>query len=349
MSTRRNDLAAQTPAAAAAEWFVALQSADISNDTQEKFADWLRRSPVHVKEFLLYTALREDLSRLPDLAQLDTDALLREARDAPNVIGIDVGADAQIADKDNPVAGRPSRHRFAMRLAAAVALIAVGLGTLPLARNFLGTERYDTTIGEQRSLVLADGSQVQLNVESALTAKVNDAARDIRLNGGEALFQVASDPTRPFRVYTPQATIEALGTQFNVHVRDGQTIVALLDGRVAVRSVRDAAPVTLSPGEKVVVASQGPARPVAISADLDTVTAWTKRRLIFEDVPLAEVIAEFNRYSRQPLAIEDPALRDVRITASFDSGSTQAFAETLASASGLRVAHRADGGWLIER
>ena len=66
-------------AAEAAEWFIDLQAGDISRERQEAFADWLRRSPVHVEEFLQLTALRGDLARLPELDELDAALLVEEA------------------------------------------------------------------------------------------------------------------------------------------------------------------------------------------------------------------------------------------------------------------------------
>jgi transmembrane sensor len=349
MLPRQDELDGLAPAVAAAHWFVALQAADASADVQERFADWLRRSPVHVKEFLVYTALGQDLGRMPELLRIDTEALIREASELPNVVGIDTGADVPVAPGIGSSAGRPASRRLMAAVAAAAALVVAGLGVARFAGGAFGAERYDTEIGEQRSLVLTDGSRVQLNVDSSLTARVDDAARDIRLDGGEALFEVARDPARPFRVRTPQALIEAVGTQFNVHVKGDVTTVALLEGRVIVRPLRSTGPVTLEPGQEITIAGTAGARFEPSAADLDTAIAWTQRRLVFEDVPLADVVEEFNRYSRQPLVIDDPAVRDVRITASFDSGSTQTFAETLASASGLSVQRRADGSWLIRR
>src|SRR5262249_31054062 len=82
--------------------------------------------------------------------------------------------------------------------------------------------------------------------------------------------------------------------------------------------------------------------------DLKAAVAWTQHRLVFEDAPLSEVIAEFNRYSHEPFSIDDTTLRDVRITASFDSSSTQTFANSLAATGALRITHRT-GGWVIER
>ncbi len=363
MSRPKEDNPTQAPSAEAARWFIELQAADLTRESQEAFTDWLRRSPVNVEEFLRYTALHGELARLDELKQIDVSSLLRDAGDLQNVVDFDsTGAAAFAGTKSRSSAqvhggdatqrsvgvpdGRP-RRKYA--IAAALAAIAAGTALLFAAQGFFGAERYRTSTGEQRSLLLADGSHVQLNVRSSLTARVSRTGRDIRLDDGEALFRVARDATRPFRVHTPQASIEATGTQFNVHVRDNHTVVALLEGKVLVRSAAASAAVALDPGEELTVAHGMGALPAPKAMDPRTVIAWTERRLVFEDAPLSDVVAEFNRYSRQPLAIEDPALRDMRITASFDSGSTQTFADSLAAAGNLRVSHRADGSWLIER
>jgi transmembrane sensor len=84
-------------------------------------------------------------------------------------------------------------------------------------------------------------------------------------------------------------------------------------------------------------------------ADLASVTAWTERRLILVDRPLYEVIEEFNLYSRQRLVIEDPSIRDMRISINFQTDTVQIFGASLAAASGLKVIQQTDGAWLIQR
>jgi len=371
----------QTSAATqAAEWFIELQAGEVSREQQEAFADWLRRSPLHVEEFLQLTALQGDLARLPEFMNLDVGQLLTEF----NAAGGDVNvfplplSDLPLSDMKGPHTsasisstrsnGQLPRHRrlafgtkfrFAVGTAAALALIAFGLSSAGFIRDLIGRQYYQTGIGEQRSMTLVDGSQIQLNALSKLSTLVNTEVRDLQLSNGEALFRVAKDPAHPFRVHTPQAIIEAKGTQFNVEVNDGMTVVSLIEGRVLVtppakrrrngEGVQLAKPVLLNAGEQLLIADQTAATPQPHAADMKTAIAWTQHRLVFEDAPLSEVIAEFNRYSREPFTVEDPTLRNLRITASFDSGSTQTFAEALAAAGDLRVIHLNSGGWLIER
>jgi transmembrane sensor len=337
---------AEATRAEAAEWFIRLQASDVSPADQEAYADWLRRSPVHVEEFLRLTALHGDLSALPEIRDADVTALLFALPPGrENVIELEspLRTTSVIAN----VATRASWLRW-FAVAAILVLITVGALLTGSFAAFFGTEHYNTAVGEQRSLTLTDGSHVKLNVQSRLTARVDATTRDVRLDGGEALFQVAKDPLHPFHVYTPQATIEAKGTEFNVHVVHGQTVVALLEGHIEVRSPQSA-PVLLEPGQELTIGNRSGGMAVPRRADLASVTAWTERRLILVDRPLYEVIEEFNLYSRQRLVIEDPSIRDMRISINFQTDTVQIFGASLAAASGLKVIQQTDGAWLIQR
>jgi transmembrane sensor len=344
MGKRKEHPTVDPPRAEAADWLIRLQGRDATAADQEAFADWLRRSPVHVEEFLRLEALRDDLSSLPELRAADVGALLlHPPLSEENVIDLDPLAPRMVRAKPAVFGGW-----WAIGLAAALGLITLGLVALHPLEGFFHTERYTTAVGEQRSLMLADGSEVRLNVQSQLTATVDAATRDIRFTDGEALFHVAKDPLHPFRVHTPQATIEAKGTEFNVHVARDRTVVTLLEGRVEVQT-REGAPVILEPGQEITVTNHPAVAAAPRKADLDSVTAWTQRRLIFVDTPLSEVVAEFNRYTRQPFVILDPTIRKERLSINFQSDSTQAFGASLAAASGLKVTLQSDGTWLIER
>lgn len=393
MSTSDNHHSNQNVATEAAEWFISLQGTDVSREQQEAFADWLRRSPVHVEEFLQITSLQGDLARLPQFKILDFEkeiATIQLSATGDNVIPLNAmglensdsplhvngrvstASDAQrlppseFADRIHSSVRERKRHqgvRFLFATVATVAIVATGLWFSGPIRDYLDKEHYKTDIGEQRSLTLADGTQIQLNALSNLSTKIDKTIRELQLDDGEALFKVAKDPAHPFRVHTPQATIEAKGTQFNVHVRNGTTVVSLLEGHVLMTQTAtrkrgnaegagaEAIPtaVMLNPGESISIADRALKPPKPHSVDLKAAIAWTEHRLVFEDAPLSDVIAEFNRYSRQPFTIDDPTLGDAHITASFDSNSTQTFADSLSAAGGLRVIHQPDGTWLIKR
>ena len=333
----------------AAEWFVTLQSANVERSEREAFSAWLQRSPVHVEEFLRVTALYGDLQRSAGIADADVEALRNEGQAyVPQIIPLHAHVDSA---RERLEPSRNTKWRAGWGIAASVMLMSVLWFAGPW-KLFDGDERYATAIGEQRSLALADGSHIKLNVESTLSARVDEKVRDLYLKDGEALFDVAKDPSRPFRVHTPHAVVEATGTQFNVQVRNGKTTVSLIEGSVLVRETAEAGksgagPIALEPGEQLVVERRGGQHPAVRPVDPVSITAWTERRLVFEDATLDDVVAEFNRYSRQQLVVEDPELKKVRITAVFRSDDMETFIRALHAVSGLDV-ERSNGAWSIK-
>jgi transmembrane sensor len=152
--------------------------------------------------------------------------------------------------------------------------------------------------------------------------------------------------------------IEAKGTQFDVRVRNGKTVVVLIEGSVEVipprkqsgaRAVSAQPAIELDPGEAVTVMANAPAALQLRRADVDAATAWIHRRLVFDDTPLASVVDEFNLYSVDAVVIDDPALRDIRVSANFDAANPELFARSVAVAAALKVNHHSDGSWHIER
>jgi transmembrane sensor len=368
----------RTVALEAVEWLLDLQAGTASMEQRAAFADWLRRSPVHVEEFLRVVTLQADLGRLAKLVHTDVDALIDEVSHAPtrrNVIDLrrpGHSADTLAANETGVrEAAAPTGKRRGFRtdrvrsgiIAGAAAAAALIIGFLVVGRSWLDgllrTTHYTTGTGEQRSVNLRDGSEVQINVRSDLMVRVDASSRDIRLAHGEALFHVAKDPRHPFRVHTPDAVIEAKGTQFDVRVRDGRTVVVLLEGHVAVshpisdgRGFRRSGlaaldAITLDPGQMVTVESRMDTALRPRRADVAAATAWLQHRLVFDDTPLSQVIEEFNRYSSEQVILDDPSVGDVRITASFAASSAPLFARSVAAAGDLRVTRGPDGTWHI--
>jgi transmembrane sensor len=240
-------------------------------------------------------------------------------------------------------------------LAAAVALVAVA-AVLVLWPNLRGTQRYATSRGEQRSVVLADGSVVQLNALSRISVRFDGHTRRIELTDGEAYFRVARDKQRPFEVVTTLATVRAVGTEFNVYSRDRSVRVAVMEGRVQVSPrPRTGGAVPGSAAESAAIAGKPSPDPVLLGArnalEIDTIgrlsradleqpeqaIAWMQRRLVFEDEPLAEVVEEFNRYNRQQLQIADRELAALRISGVFDADDSDILVQYLERAQHVKV------------
>src|SRR5262249_55442924 len=91
-----------------------------------------------------------------------------------------------------------------------------------------------TGIGERSLVVLADGSKLTLNTSSAIHADFTGRERRVTLVRGEAYFDVAKDPTRPFIVTARSRNVIAVGTAFDVRLQDRQVKVTLVEGKVRV-------------------------------------------------------------------------------------------------------------------
>jgi transmembrane sensor len=201
-------------------------------------------------------------------------------------------------------------------------------------------------VGEQRSITLEDGSVVELNTHSQLRTNFVSSLRAVELMDGEAIFHVAKDAHRPFRVRTGTTDIIAVGTAFNVNADDKRTIVTVLEGRVRVDNRSDqSAPILLDIGQQLIVA---PAKPAVRRSlpDTEKVTSWTQRRLIFEETSIADAAAEFARYSPRQIRIVDTAIAARKVSGVFDAGDPASLIEFLRADTTVAVA--TDGnGWIV--
>jgi len=177
---------------------------------------------------------------------------------------------------------------------------------------------HSTGAGEQQTLKLDDGSMVRLAPGSAVKIAYAPDSRSVELLAGEAYFEVARDPARPFNVRSGSAAVTVLGTGFDVRRGDNGTDVAVKHGRVRVASLRDnAGPVILTAGQWTHMPFEGQARSGNRSAEL--VGSWTDQRLTAVDRPLSEVLADLRRYYRGAIILTDRNLGRSSVTGKFDT------------------------------
>lgn len=359
---------------AAGEWLECLSSDAVPEDQREAFADWLLTSPVHVGEYLRISTLRAELSgtlqRHPEwveeLLQHDADNIVELTDRSISKTAVDLSVRGSVSDSV-PVEESVSTHSSVRsRLWATAATVAV----ISIASWFGVTSYLDTpsdpptiatALGEQRSILLSDGSTLELNTETEVRIRFTEHARDIDLLRGELLVDVAKDPDRAFRVLSDGVVAQAIGTRFNVYKREGDTVVTVIEGRVAVNqaptafpsgtsnsgSVATSEPVELTAGLQIAVANQAVATPsVELTPEpvsLAKTTAWTDRRLMFDDEPLSAIVAEFNRYNRARLIITDAQLNDKRLSGVFDANDPNEFIALLQSLERIDIQQSADG------
>lgn len=333
---RQDWLESSDPRRAAAAWRALLEDGSISENERVRFADWLRQSPVHAAEYLRLGAVDGAL-RHPDVfAGISLDELLAKARQE-GVATLPVGATLAGAQRVEP------RRRPLRTVAAVAAVIGVSLAGWMVFQLRTPAVIYTTAVGEQRSVVLSDGSLVNLNTRSSVAVRFDARAREVDLaEGGEALFRVQRDPARPFRVRSGSSVVQAIGTEFTVRNEHGRTAVAVLDGRVSVTEAGER--VVLQGGQGITVTAAAPVdRARVTKIDREATLAWSARRLVFDDMPLEAAIAEFNRYNASQVRLEAPSLAEERITGVFNANDPHSFLEFLQGAAPVIVTVDAQG------
>jgi transmembrane sensor len=239
----------------------------------------------------------------------------------------------------------PSR-RFAVTkaaIAACLALLSIGVGIAlwpATSRWWNGPEISLTTArGQTKSFVLADGTQVLLDADSQLVVHIGYRGRKAALVRGEALVNVAHDPTRPFEVTLGAGRIQDLGTRFDIETLPDSSRIAVLEGRVGV----------LTPaGQLLLVAGQasGYDRSGNLQAvsPFDTATAqWSQGQRHFDHEPLGDVLERLTRYYAVTFVYTDPNLRNLRVSGTFRTGDQELFLRTLAAALPIELKHLSPG------
>ena len=320
------------PDSAAALWFARLQGDDVPPRDRREFERWLKADARNA-------AAWEDLDRTwNNLAAIERDPAFAALR-----------ADALGAGER-----RPHWNRRTLGLAAAGLVAAVGGGIV--GKRWLSGEAsrapaadepvFSTAVGERSTFRLADNSVVTLSTDSAV--RVNHWAEERRLTllRGQAFFQVAKDPSRPFVVAAGDKRVTAVGTAFDVRMDPGKLSVTLVEGRVRIAAD---APANGHGGERRVEMSAGSRFVAADPADwlisaVDTAkeSAWLKGRLVFDGEPLSAVVAEMNRFSERKLMLADPGLGATPVSGVFKTGQIDAFVAALKTY-GLADVGRADG------
>jgi transmembrane sensor len=298
----------------AAAWVARLHGPLRSPAVERGFWSWLQEHPDHGKAWELVTESWDEVAQL---------------RAAAN-IQVSLGDDRQ----------KRTRRWLPVAFAAATAVIfAIGV---TLHFRSVGV---NTGVGEQRVVVLEDGTRISLNTLTRLFVQYATNGRHVVLDSGEAYFEVARNPARPFVVSIGQRKITAIGTAFLVRREPQRVAVTLMEGKVVVDS--DKAPddqrvalpsgaTTLVPGERATfVAHQG--SPTLDRPALETLMAWQRGKIPIDNLSLAEAAAEMNRYSPVSLFIERPEAAQVRVSGIFRAGDSLSFAKAVADNYGLEV------------
>ena len=323
----------------AAAW-VALEARDgLSDDARAEFETWMAEDSQHRE---LVEELRAVWRNLDGLEALDDYPLPPEA-DAPSP--------AVVSGAEEP---RPwhSRRGALAAIAATLALVVTGVVLMRgPAVNGIQQGVFETALGEQETITLADTSTVILNTNSRIDVSYGADARVVRLISGEAHFDVAPDGDRPFSVLAGDGVVRAVGTAFTVHLRDEGVEVTVAEGRVALLAQAEPAVLNgssdvsiseplaeIGAGDNAVFGDAKIEEVVPLSVrELNRKLSWRRGRIVFEGEPLAEVIAEIGRYTDISIEVSDPTIENVPIGGAFRVGEVDELLVALEDAFGIEV------------
>ena len=302
----------------AAAWFTQLGNRSVTTQALREFRDW-REEPANDAAYLRVEAAWDrtaDLGDDPDILRATEAALGRR------------------------ITARPAWRSGPAALAAMALAVAVVAGAALVTFN-LARPGYSTGIGEQRLVVLPDGSRMRLNTDSRVRVIFSRSERRILLARGEAFFEVTHDTARPFVVDAGNTAVRAVGTKFDVRRDPDAVNVTLMEGIVRVRRGAEPRTWTLNPNQQLTIPTSGAAAPHP--ADAAAVTSWTAGRLIFHETSLSEAIAEVNRYGGHKIELDADTLAGRKINGVFDVGDTEAFVAGVADMLNLTATHTPDG------
>ena len=176
---------------------------------------------------------------------------------------------------------------------------------------------YQTGAGERRTVELSDRSIATLNTQTAIALSYGGTVRRIRLLKGEVFLDVQHDAERPFLVESTDTAVRAVGTAFVVRTDSGGDYITVLEGAVEVESrAKRASPVTVTAGSQIQTEQRHLGRPQAV--DVATVSSWVRGRLVVQDVPFAQVLAELQRYHAGTIILMNQQVGRIKVTGTYN-------------------------------
>ncbi len=275
-------------------WIIRLNSDKVTEQDRLLAAQWLNRSPSHHKAFAEAEQLMLDMGEV-------------------------MGAVKPVHIEPQQINVKRARYAGHWLRTLAVASILFVL-TLPLTGlNDRWFSDYYTAVGEQKTVTLADGSQVTLNTDTALSVAFSASGRKLTLKHGQAVFHVAADRDRPFEVATDIALVKALGTVFEVSEQSQATRILVEEHAVSVKGLYDkdyADTARINAGQQGFFDQKSGLQSI-LAVDTNQSAAWQRGKLVFKNQPLKEVVAELDRYVHGRIAIVDAQLADLRVSGVF--------------------------------
>jgi transmembrane sensor len=311
----------------AADWLARRDGDDWSAGDQAELEVWLQAATAHRVALLRLEAAWQQADRLKVLGAGIPAGVVPSAGawQASPFFERRAATSAVVVDA-------ATRRRPRYRAMAAVLLLGVAVAAGWFFWSLSGSS-YSTEVGGLAAVPMSDGSKVTLNTDSEIRVAVTEIERRVDLRHGEAYFEVAKDPSRPFVVQVGDKRVVAVGTKFSVRRTQDDFRVVVTEGRVRVEASSGLGPGT--PAAELVAGTVGRSdgggtliqeKPLA---EIEEYLSWRSGYLVFRDMTLGDAVAEFNRYNTHKIVIEDPAVAAIRIGGNFRSTNVDAFVRLL--------------------
>lgn len=287
----------------ALEWLDRMRSGAFTGAEHGDFVTWVRSSPQNARAIFEARALEGEIAEV--------------LHDQP----------FELEDLSGKLVSRfwTAKRIPSMTAGVIVAVVAAGL----LLWGSSHTASWSTGPGEWKSISLRDGSLVRIGPNTDLSASFNDSRRLISLSRGAAMFKVAHDRDVEFIVDAGISTTRDVGTAFAVERLTPTDVVITVDeGIVAIRGANrtsDKDEVVVSAGNQARVKRDGPI--VVANVDVRSALAWVDKKIVFDDVRLADAVATLNRLTDKTFVLADTAIADVQISGIFPASSSDAFTD----------------------
>jgi len=329
---------------AAADWLVRRDREEWNNADDAKFQTWLSASTAHRLAFIRLQAAWQQAGRLKALAAGVTNSsallpgdqlgMLKPAKSTARL--------SRHEDLEKSGARDPQRFRISVRRVLGVSVAAACLAAAVVGWIAWPHQEtsYRTAIGGMAAIAMKDGSTVTLNTNSDIRVALSETERRVDLEQGEAFFEVAKDPNRPFIVRVGDRRVIAVGTKFSVRRESNHVRVIVTEGRVRVEHSEPQHPAEIalvSAGGVAVAGAAGVLVQDKSLSDAEERLSWRDGIVVFRETLLSDAVAEFNRYNTRQIFIEDPTLGSMRIGGHFRTRNAEGFVRLLADAFPIRV------------
>jgi transmembrane sensor len=297
----------------ASHWVTRIHSSDCTDAERYAFDKWLAESKNHRIAYQQVLAFWQQLAQIEPHANTELEA-----------------ARAYLRDK------RQARRQFSGKRATTVLSLLLVMSASPFFWSWINTQNYHTAKGEHTSIALSDGSHIELNTDTELSVQYTDNARSVKLHHGEALFTVIHNSAKPFAVTAANGVITDIGTRFNVYQQASKVSVTVLEGEVSITTTDNPTPHTVKPNQQLSYDDKGQITPIK-SVDINTLTAWQKKQLVFKGQALIVVVEQLARYHDVSLQIADPRLQALKVSGSFPSDDLPVALNTIANALPIKI------------